>query len=957
MRNVLIRLHWAQALAGFALVLGACSDSNPQDGFACELNEPRCPPGYECGADGICRPDGTGPGPDAAVPPSSDASAIYTVGGTVSGLAGSGLVLQNNGGDDLEIAADGPFTFATSLADGQSYDVTVLNQPSVSDQGCVVLEGTGTVAGADVTGVEVWCGPPVVIAELWPSARVVSPGESVTLSFATRNAASCELAALGRVEPGDLQSAEVTVEERTTFALRCEGYQGPVTRELTVEVTDSDWVQVSAGSGHTCGLKQDGRLFCWGAGTSLGAGDIAGSRVPVQEVTEAIDWEQVSAGLAHTCAVKQDGRLFCWGFGADGRLGNDDTEVSRAPVQEATAATDWEQVSTGSAHTCAVKQNGELFCWGSGADGRLGNDDTAASLVPVQEATGAADWTQVSAGLAHTCAVKDDGRLFCWGEGSFGRLGNDETAVSLVPVQEATEATDWAQVSTSAFSAHTCAVKRDGRLFCWGTGGSGQLGNGGNVGSRVPVQEATGAIDWAQVSIGSAYTCAAKQDGRLFCWGAGGFGRLGTGDSEGSLVPVQETTEAADWAQVSAGSAHTCAVKQDGRLFCWGSNSSGQRGNDEEVDVLLPSQEVSGAGDWIQTSAGLFHTCGVKTDGRVFCWGRGSFGRLGNDDTAASLVPVQESTEATDWIQVSAGGAHTCAVKQDGRLFCWGQGSSGQLGRPMQNSVVPVQESTEATDWVEVSAGGAYTCALKEDGRLFCWGTNSSGQRGTGDTPSPSTPTQESTGATDWAQVSAGTAHTCAVKQDGRLFCWGLGTSGQLGNYDNESSPVPVQEATEATDWGQVSAGQRHSCAVKQDGQLLCWGSNEHGQLGTGDRFDRPFPAGEATQATDWVEVTAAGATDNFFVSRSHTCALRGDGRLFCWGSGVSGRLGTGDTEDRVVPVTEATQSANWAQVAAGSFRTCSVRTDGRLFCWGLDDAGRLGVGERFAHTPVWPTD
>jgi len=330
------------------------------------------------------------------------------------------------------------------------------------------------------------------------------------------------------------------------------------------------------GSSHACALKNDGRIFCWGANSrgQLGNNSSSASLVPVQEYTAATDWAQVSAGSVHTCALKQDGRLFCWGRGYQGQLGNNVTYDSKSgslvPVQEYTAATDWALVEAGSNHTCALKQDGRLFCWGANSSGQLGNNSTSNSLVPVQEYTAATDWAQVSAGNSYTCALKQDGRLFCWGANSSGQLGNNSTSSSLLPVQENTSATDWAQVQ--AGSSHTCAVKRDGRLFCWGHGPSGELGNNSTSDSLVPVQENTGATDWAQVSAGGGHTCAVKTDGRLFCWGSSEYGQLGNNSTSNNLVPVQEYTAAADWAQVEAGSDYTCAVTRHGRLFLLGSN-------------------------------------------------------------------------------------------------------------------------------------------------------------------------------------------------------------------------------------------------------------------------------------------------------------------------------------------------------------------------------------------------
>jgi alpha-tubulin suppressor-like RCC1 family protein len=877
----------------------------------------------------------------------------FSVGGTLSGLAdGTSVVLQNNGGDNLTLTANGPFAFATKLDNGAAYVVTVLTQPTNTNKICTVTNASGVLAGADITDVMVSCGVPVSITWFLASSQVVSAGDTVTLSWVTQEASSCE------INPGSIQATptgsakvHVAVSATTTFILSCQGWDGPVnSTPVTVSVTDSNWSQVSAGMRHTCAMKNDGRIFCWGDGEygQLGDNSTSGSTVPVQENTLATDWAQLSTGSYHNCALKNDGRIFCWGGNGNGELGNNSASGSLVPVQENTAATDWAQVSAGSYHTCAVKKAGRIFCWGRGTEGQLGNNSTSGSLVPVQEYTAANDWAQVSAGTYQTCAMKNDGRLFCWGYGEWANLGDGSIGGSLVPVQISTAANDWAQVSDGTY--HTCAVKKDGRLFCWGFVQYGELGNNSAGGSLVPVQEYTAANDWAQVSAGNYNTCAVKQDGRLFCWGRGMEGQLNDNLTLASPVPVQENTTAADWAQVSVGGYHTCAVKQDGRIFCWGDDRYGQLGNNSTSRSLVPVQEYAAANDWAQVTTGWGHTCAVKNDGRIFCWGyNGGYTYFGGPNInliLGSLVPVEENTLATDWTQVSAGGSQTCAVKQDGRLFCWGDNSYGQGGyTSTYKSYVPVQENTLAIDWAQVSAGWVHTCAMKSDGRIFCFGDGEYGQLGNNSTSQSMVPVQENTLATDWAQVSAGGYHTCAVKQDGRIFCFGDGEYGQLGNNSTLKSYVPVQESTLATDWAQVSAGGSQTCAVKQDGRIFCWGWGIYGQLGNNSTSQSLVPVQENTLATDWAKIS---------VGWGHTCAVKKDGRIFCFGDGEYGQLGNNSTSGSLVPVQESMSATDWAQISAGGLHTCAVKKDGWLFCWGDGAYGQLGSPNL---GPVWPVD
>jgi alpha-tubulin suppressor-like RCC1 family protein len=429
----------------------------------------------------------------------------------------------------------------------------------------------------------------VAIISFSASSEEVPAGSEVTLGWVTQQASSCE------VTPDKIQAAPagegsmtVTVNATVEYTLTCQGPEGPVSsNSVTIGAVELVWAQVSAGSYHTCAVKSDGRLFCWGENQygQLGDGFFSASLVPVQEKTIANDWVQVSAGDRHTCAVNKEGKLFCWGAGAYGRLGNDLLDATPVPTQESTAAADWKQVEAGSAHTCAVKRDGTLFCWGAGDYNRT-NDD---SPTPMQ-ITSATDWEQVSAGYQHTCATKTSGELFCWGENQDGQLGNRSTSNSLIPVQESIASTDWKQVEAGQW--HTCAVKTDGQLLCWGNNEYGQLGDGSTLKSTIPVQKSTAATDWVQVSTGSVHTCAVKADGQLFCWGDGGSGALGDGLISPSAEPVQESTAATDWTQVSAGWLHTCAIKNNVRLFCWGANQYGQLGDGTTSDGPEPVEVV-----------------------------------------------------------------------------------------------------------------------------------------------------------------------------------------------------------------------------------------------------------------------------------------------------------------------------------------------------------------------------
>ena len=341
---------------------------------------------------------------------------------------------------------------------------------------------------------------------------------------------------------------------------------------------------------------------------------------------------------------------------------------------------------------------------------------------------------------------------------------------------------------------HNCAVKTDHTLWCWGNNFSGQLGDGTTTNSPVPVQVSGHTADWATVTAGGDGTCAVKTDHTLWCWGLNFAGQLGDGTTTNSPVPVQVSGHATDWATVTAGQDYTCAEKTGGTVWCWGVNSSGQLGDGTTTDSPVPVQVSGHAADWATVTAGGDHTCAEKTGGTVWCWGDNGNGELGDGTTTNSPVPVQVSGHATDWATVTAGQGYTCAEKAGGTVWCWGVNSSGQLGDgTTTDSPVPVQVSGHAADWATVTTNWAHTCAIKTDHTMWCWGDNGFGQLGDGTTTNSAVPVQVNGHTTDWATVSDGLGHTCAEKTDGTVWCWGWNIDGQLGDGTTTSSLVPVQ--------------------------------------------------------------------------------------------------------------------------------------------------------------------
>jgi alpha-tubulin suppressor-like RCC1 family protein len=786
----------------------------------------------------------------------------------------------------------------------------------------------------------------------WADTATTNPEDLYTLSAGYRHTAAIKtdgtLWTWGAGTSGQLGNTIIT---------------GGRSTPVTTFAGGTNWKQVSVAQVHTSAIKTDGTLWIWGAGTTgrLGNANTSDRSTPVTTFTGGTDWKQISSGYGHTAAIKTDGTLWVWGNASNGRLGNGSTIGSRStPITTFAGGTDWKTVTctvtfgiSSNANTAAIKTDGTLWIWGNGTYGRLGNGITTGNRsTPITTFAGGTDWKQVSSSASHITAIKTDGTLWTWGNGSFGQLGNAIEANRSTPVTTFAGGTDWKQASGGY--RYTAAVKTDGTLWTWGDGSYGKTGTNDQTDRSTPATTFAGGTNWKQVSAGFQHTVALRDDGvnkELFVFGSNSNLQLGITD--GSLTtydyPIEVFPYATNWKQISAGYRHTAAIKTDGTLWTWGLGTNGRLGNGETSAVFgirsTPVTTFIGGTDWKQVNTGNNHTAAVKTDGTLWTWGDGSNGRLGNGVTTGNIsTPVTTFTGGTDWNQVSSGGSNTAAIKTDGTLWTWGYNGTGQLGNNTQRfSSTPVTTFVGGTNWKQVNAGNSHTLALRDDGvnkELFVFGNNIFKQLGTNNNQLLIAP-EPISDETNWRQIEVGILnHSAAIKTDGTLWVWGTASSGKLGNAltsTNIPSYTPITTFAGGTNWKQVSAGSGNTAAIKTDGTLWVWGSVTYGQLGNGLTIGvRSTPITTFSGGTNWKQVS---------LGQRHIAAVKTDGTLWTWGSSLRGQLGNNSTNIRITtPITTFAGGTDWKQVSCGYFHTAAVKTDGTLWTWGNGSYGKCGV-------------
>ena len=333
------------------------------------------------------------------------------------------------------------------------------------------------------------------------------------------------------------------------------------------------------------------------------------------------------------------------------------------------------------------------------------------------------------------------------------------------------------------------------------------------------------------------------------------------------------------WEMVSAGQVHSLAIRDDGSLWAWGSNTTGTIGLGKISTPIPTPTRVGTDNNWTSVSAGGVHSLAIRDDGSLWAWGWNIDGSTGlGTDTGNTLTPTRVGTE-NNWVSVSAGGVHSLAIRNDGSLWAWGanfRGATG-LGTSTGNTPVPTRVGTDY-NWVSISAGNWHSLAVRDDGSLWAWGYNWFGVTGLGTTTGNTlVPTRVGTDY-NWVSVSAGTFHSLALRDDESLWAWG-GTRSGVGVSTN----TPTRVGT-ANNWVSVSAGREHSLAIRDDGSLWVWGDNFQGQTGLGTWTGYTITPTRVGTANNWVSVSAG---------TYYSLAIRDDG-LWAWGSNSAGQTGIG---------------------------------------------------------------
>lgn len=645
------------------------------------------------------------------------------------------------------------------------------------------------------------------------------------------------------------------------------------------------WKSIVGHQDGICGITTGNQVVC--SGTS--------STIP--QVVPGLDGAKQLSGSYYVCAVTAAGTVSCFlptypGLGP--------TEVPG--LSDVAAVSDG-----GGGARCALINGGTVRCWGKNTSGQLGNGTTTDSTTPVM-VSGITGATAIQIRGSNACAIVTGGAVKCWGENTAGQLGNGTTTtLSSVPV-DVVGITGAVQVITGATS---CALLSSGVVKCWGFGANGLLGNGTTAASSVPVT-VTGLSGATSIAYGYGNICAVPSDGSLKCWGdiSGTYKQtyVSTPTDIGGFSGLKNVAEG----------FHTCVLQTDGAARCGGYNWVGNLSNNSATHSLVPVRSV-----WIRNISSIaagngLSSCGLTTGKTVQCWGANDNGILGNGTRGgASLVPV-DVTNLSNIKQVSVGATHACALTGTDTVKCWGYNFAGMLGT---GNTTPSSTPTDViglSGVKSISAGGFNSCALLADETVKCWGVgfNTSFAYVNSLTPTAIT------GLNGIKMIATGPGinsyYGCGVDGSGNVICW----SNRQGD--------PNLQVANLTGVKQIVVGSEVACAITSAGGVKCWGSNSNGSLGINSSNMLSM---YQTSAVDVIGLSSR--VTKLTASHASVCALKDTGQVFCWGYNQYAQLGIGTTSTALVP-TLVTPNFAVTDIGLSSNALYLVHPDGRVSTSGV---------------------
>nr|BFD64279.1 hypothetical protein BdHM001_29600 [Bdellovibrio sp. HM001] len=731
----------------------------------------------------------------------------------------------------------------------------------------------------------------------------------------------------------------------------------------------SGYRAVRGARGHMCGLRTDNKLDCWGS-TGYANGSLF-LELTAKEIVGASNIRDIAEGYGdHTCYIDNSNKLYCFGLNGYRQLGNNSTTSSTTPIQ--VTGTSFKRVAVGVNFTCGIDSSDQVICWGGNNDSTAGQPSSTYVNTPTlyPSITKALD---IAAGYRIACAIDEVTgvrSVKCW--------GRTQSTSSEVPVTVTGLPADISSISVNGSIAadvrHGCGLSEQGLVYCWGSNFRSRRGLSSGAVTWTSANPVSLPVKAVKVQAGTDTTCALGEDQNLYCWGSGLPAAQSIYQYQESYVPVKINISGDLVTDFQLTEFISCVVTTTTNIKCWGVNKRGEMGNGQMADTSNSvALNVAGSFDkYTQVVAGLFSTCALKENKTVTCWGSNDSGQLGNNSESTYSRP-QYTLPISNIKKLAGHSSHFCALTTGGGVYCWGSNSSGQIGNNLNTTstdkvlapyLIPPTYSNGVTGLAagvkDIAVGANHTCAITGTGGLTCWGNNSLGESGHagGSLSYPQPIASLSSGV---ESVSLGINNSCAVKNTGstkQVYCWGKNMNNMLAEKipanDSTSTPQLIDTIT-TTKEVTVFVGYEGACYI-HDGTTKCWG---YRNVFKAMPVDVPFGTNVSTPTA----VPELSGATSLALNSFTGCALFTTGKVKCWGADYSGIVKTtldpsawiGTPEEppatKYAKMTSLTLGRTW--FVSTPIHACAVTSLGDLKCWGSSAYGE-GHDRYFHQQPAY---
>ena len=691
-------------------------------------------------------------------------------------------------------------------------------------------------------------------------------------------------------------------------------------------------------------LIKDGQAWSWGQNNlgQLGDNSTTSKLTPVSIHGAKKTFCKIDSGDWIAAGIDNHGQVWGWGYNYYGALG-DSSQIGRCtPVSIHGSKKTFCSIIAGDYYTSGIDNHGQVWGWGYNYYGVLGDGSQIHRCTPVSIQGLKKTFCSIGPGYGDEVGIDNHGQVWGWGYNSKGKLGNNSTTNQCTPVSIHGAKKTFCTINSS-YSDHTAGLEYNGQVWAWGYNNIGQLGDNSTTAQCTPVSILGNKKTFCTLIVGGSNTVGIDYTGQVWTWGSNSSGQLGDNSISNQCTPVSILGNRKTFCKINLGNQYMIGIEHDGRLWSWGDNYYGQLGNNTTRDKCTPISIFGIKKTFCKITSGMNFTSGIDKDGQVWGWGRNISGQLGDNSVTLRFTPVSILGNKKTFCVIDINTHITVGIDKDGQVWSWGYNTFGILG---DNSTIdqctPVSIHGMKKTFCAIGSTTYHTSGIDKDGQVWSWGRNQVGELGTNSNVSQCTPVSILGNKKTFCKINGGTMDTSVIDKDGQVWAWGWNYRGALGDNSVTSRLTPVSIRGAKKTFCSIDGGLYYSIGLEYNGQVWGWGYNTKGQLGNNSTTSKRTP------------VSILGTRKTFcsiFAGYQFVTGIDNYGQVWSWGDNSNGILGNNSVGLKCTPVSIHGVKKTFCSIGGGTTHMIGIDNYGQAWSWGYNYYGEL-TSIYNGHTP-----